>query len=166
MCEKPSKDLQFCKSRQRNKRTDLLELPVKLPLAQSSERGPRLAMKADRGLKLSERQAKEFESLEKTVNVVKPLKKGTPAQAKGKQCRQQNHHESHNGYQFWKHNGKDEKCRNCGGTYPHKDSCPGKNRKCSSCGKLNHFARVCRTNPTESAKHVTHQDPGEEEPKP
>lgn len=120
-------------------------------------------MKAGRALELSERQEKEFESLEKIVNVVKPLKKGTPAQAKGKQRRQQNHRESRNCYRSRRDDGKDEKCRNCGGTYPHKDSCPAKNRKCSSYGKLNHFARVCRTNPTKLAKHLTHQDPGEED---
>ena len=120
-------------------------------------------MKAGRALEVSERPAKELESPEKTVNAVKPLKKGTPAQAKGKQRRQQNHHESRIRYQFRKHDGIDEKCRNCGGTYPHKDSCPAKNRKYSSCDKLNHFARVCRTNPTESAKRVTHQDPGEDD---
>ena len=55
----------------------------------------------------------------------------------------------------------DGKCRNCGGPYPHKDSCPAKNKKCKSCGKLNHFARVCRTNPPESAKHVTFEDTAE-----
>ena len=119
-------------------------------------------MKAGRALEMSERQEKEFESLEKIVNVVKPLKKGTLAQAKGKQRRQQNHRESRNCYRSRKDDGKDEKCRNCGGTYPRKDSCPAKNRKCSSYGKLNHFARVCRTNPTKLAKHLTHQDPGEE----
>ena len=36
------------------------------------------------------------------------------------------------------------------------------NRKCCTCGKLNHFACICRTNPTKLAKHVTHQDPCEE----
>ena len=97
------------------------------------------------------------------MNAVKPLKKGTPAQAKGKQRRVQNHHESRNRYQFRKHDGKDQKCRNCCRTYPQKDSCPAKNRKCSSCGNLNHFARVCRTNPNELAKRVTHQDPSEED---
>ncbi|KAK2552239.1 hypothetical protein P5673_026766 [Acropora cervicornis] len=61
-----------------------------------------------------------------------------------------------------KHDGKDEKCRNCGETYSHKDSCSTKNRKCCTCGKLNHFACICRANPAELAKHVTYQDPRKE----
>ena len=43
------------------------------------------------------------------------------------------------------------------------DSCPTKNKKCASCGKLNHLAHVCRTNPPESAKLVTYQDTDEED---
>ena len=52
----------------------------------------------------------------------------------------------------------DSKFGNRGGPYLHKDSCPARNKKCNSCGKLNHFARVYRKNPPESAKHVTHED--------
>ena len=40
--EKPSEDLRFRKSRQRNQRTDHLELWFKFPTAQSSARRPRL----------------------------------------------------------------------------------------------------------------------------
>ena len=35
-------------------------------------------------------------------------------------------------------------CRNCGGMYPHVENCPAKNKQCKSCGKYNHFAKVCR----------------------
>ena len=63
-------------------------------------------MKAGTALKLSERQAKDFESPQKKV---KPLKQGTQAQAKGKQRSQQNNHESRKRYQFRKQDGKDEK---------------------------------------------------------
>ena len=52
----------------------------------------------------------------------------------------------------------DSKSGNRGGAYLHKDSRSARNKKCNSCGKLNHFARVYRTNPHESAKHVTHED--------
>ena len=35
-------------------------------------------------------------------------------------------------------------CRNCGGTFPHKDSSgPAKGRECNLCKKPNHFASVC-----------------------
>ena len=50
------------------------------------------------------------------------------------------------------------KCRNCGGTYPHKDSCPARNKKCTSCGKLNHFAKVRRTVPPDSVKRGTEEE--------
>ena len=38
-------------------------------------------------------------------------------------------------------------CRNCGGMYPHVENCPAKNKQCKSCGKYNHFAKVCRGKP-------------------
>ena len=34
------------------------------------------------------------------------------------------------------------KCRNCGGSFPHKEPCPAKGKQCRSCGKLNHFQSV------------------------
>ena len=37
-------------------------------------------------------------------------------------------------------------CRNCGGTFPHKDfPCPAKGKECNLCKKPNHFASVCRS---------------------
>ena len=53
-------------------------------------------------------------------------------------------------------NGTDN-IRNCGGAYPHKDSCPARNKKCKSCGKLNHFAKVCRTVSPDSVKRMTEE---------
>ena len=101
-----------------------------------------------------------MENHDQTVNVVKFNKKGTSTHLKGKQ-RHQNHQELRTRYESRNRSNSredDGKCRNCGGPYPHKDSCPAKNKKCKSCGKLNHFARVCRTHPPESAKHVTFED--------
>ncbi|KAJ8047536.1 hypothetical protein HOLleu_06562 [Holothuria leucospilota] len=37
------------------------------------------------------------------------------------------------------------KCHNCGGAYPHKGPCPAKGKVCHKCGKLNHFAKYCRS---------------------
>ena len=121
-------------------------------------------MKAGRALELSEIQAKELENHEQTVNAVKFKKRGISTHLKGKQRHQQPRQESRTRYESRnRSNSRKEniKCRNCGGPYPHKDSCPARNKKCTSCGKLNHFARVCRTNPPESAKHVTHEDTAE-----
>ena len=41
-----------------------------------------------------------------------------------------------------------DKCRNCGGDYPHpgrKTSCPAYQATCRGCSKLNHFEAVCRS---------------------
>ena len=41
-------------------------------------------------------------------------------------------------------------CGLCGGNYPHPGgpkSCPAYNKTCNRCGKLNHYARCCRSNP-------------------
>ena len=45
-------------------------------------------------------------------------------------------------------------CRWCGGPYPHVSDCPAKGHRCVSCGKYNHFAKVCRatTKPKEKAR--------------
>ena len=36
-------------------------------------------------------------------------------------------------------------CGNCGYLLPHKGQCPAKGQNCNSCGKMNHFAKVCRS---------------------
>lgn len=40
-------------------------------------------------------------------------------------------------------------CRNCGNIFEagHKQVCPAKGKSCRSCGKANHFAKVCRSSP-------------------
>uniref|UniRef100_A0A669DPM2 Gypsy retrotransposon integrase-like protein 1 n=1 Tax=Oreochromis niloticus TaxID=8128 RepID=A0A669DPM2_ORENI len=37
------------------------------------------------------------------------------------------------------------RCRNCGGRYPHEQGCPAKDKICNACGKFNHFAKQCRS---------------------
>ena len=50
------------------------------------------------------------------------------------------------------------KCRNCGSAWPHRDKpCPAKGQTCRKCGKLNHFARVCRARPGYSTASVPRQ---------
>lgn len=42
-------------------------------------------------------------------------------------------------------------CRNCGGPWPHNNNiCPAKGKSCLNCGKVNHFAKVCRSAPSRS----------------
>ena len=52
--------------------------------------------------------------------------------------------------------GKRNQCRNCGNEFKqrHKEVCPAKGKTCRSCGKLNHFAKVCRNskNPSKQNK--------------
>ena len=44
---------------------------------------------------------------------------------------------------------KEGTCRQCGYTWPHTASpCPAKGKTCRRCGKPNHFAKMCRSKPT------------------
>ena len=110
-------------------------------------------LKAGRALERSEIQAQEFENVQdKIVNAVKPQKKkGAGPKNKAQHARRSESRK----------NDGSTKCKNCGGAYPHKDICPAKNKKCNSCGKLNHFARVCRTNPPDAVKRIVDQDEDE-----
>ena len=40
------------------------------------------------------------------------------------------------------------KCGLCGGSYPHQGTFPAQGKKCMNCGKMNHFSKVCRSNPS------------------
>ena len=54
---------------------------------------------------------------------------------------------------------KTSKSRACGGSYPHQNECPAKGKQCHSCGKSNHFEKVCQTsqkkgNPKKGADQI------------
>ena len=50
-------------------------------------------------------------------------------------------------------------CRACGGSYPNQIEYPAKGKQCRSCGKSNHFAKVCQTPPKKgNAKEEVDQD--------
>ncbi|KAI2646664.1 hypothetical protein H4Q32_027926 [Labeo rohita] len=43
--------------------------------------------------------------------------------------------------------------------HPHQGACPAEGKECKACGKLNHYAKVCRSStktPTQHAKHNDH----------
>ena len=46
-----------------------------------------------------------------------------------------------------------EQCRNCGGKRSH-PKCPAHGQECRACGKLNHWAKVCRSAANSSAKQT------------
>ena len=56
-----------------------------------------------------------------------------------------------------------QKCRNCGGSYPHiggKSSCPAAGKKCFECGKIGHFGKYCMSKqrqPTGPSRQHNHQ---------
>ena len=59
-----------------------------------------------------------------------------------------------------------QKCRNCGGSWPHEGgqrNCPTFQKQCRNCGKLSHFASRCRSspqsNPTASQHKQSKQQP-------
>ena len=43
-------------------------------------------------------------------------------------------------------------CRNCGGQYPHEGDCPARGKDCKACGRMNHFARQCRSRQQEPTR--------------
>ena len=50
-------------------------------------------------------------------------------------------------------------CGHCGNAYPHPQgqaSCPARGAECRACGKLNHFARVCRSKPISTSSSDGH----------
>ena len=121
-------------------------------------------LKAGRALELSETQAKEVESDKTTVNTIKHEKKNETCSKKGRGRRREQHSKSRSeSHKESRKSDESSKCRNCGGAYPHNDSCPARNKKCTSCGKLNHFAKVCWTVPPALVKRMKEEDTDEED---
>ncbi|KAK3103818.1 hypothetical protein FSP39_022146 [Pinctada imbricata] len=53
---------------------------------------------------------------------------------------------------------KKQKCRNCGGRYPHRSSCPAFVQICDYCNKENHFASQCLKRKTRERRKVQNVD--------
>ena len=58
-----------------------------------------------------------------------------------------------------KQNDRGQMCNNCGGSWPHEggqSNCPAFNKQCRSCGKYNHFSKVCYSNTENSTARSNH----------
>ena len=110
-----------------------------------------------RSIDLSEYQASHMENSSVPVETVNHAYQDKACRGKAKYKPQQRG--SNTG------NSTNNKCRNCGLDYPHRDKpCPAKGKQCKSCQKLNHYARCCRSsgtqtqaNPKLNKKHVVNQ---------
>ena len=109
-------------------------------------------LKLGRALELSEEQARQVEKAAADVNSTETKGSDRPGRA-----RQRNEHssqsrfrrsQSRNRQNSNKRNSKPGKCGNCEGYAPHRNPCPARGKSCNACGKIGHFAHVCRTNPS------------------
>ncbi|CAN7980865.1 unnamed protein product, partial [Ixodes pacificus] len=91
-----------------------------------------------RTTEMADRQAKSMESaLAGLQNVTLQVQTHRPSRSKGKDVKEKD---------LSSRQQNDRTCGHCGGTYPHRSElCPARGQICNSCGKANHFARVCRS---------------------
>ena len=124
-------------------------------------------LKAGRALELSEIKAKEVESDKGTVNTIKLKDKKGRGQGKVNKriAADKSKIKSHAMGHAMNHASPMDR-PNVEIVVAHtltRTPVPRKIKKCKSCGILNYFARVCRTNPPEIVKRVTEDDTDEEE---
>ena len=94
-------------------------------------------------------------TLDKLIAKARSLE-ASESQASGIEKSLQETTESLNRIHFNKKSSDNNKCRQCGQRWPHKSGpCPAKGLECRKCGKPNHFAKVCRTKGSSTARPTT-----------
>ena len=116
-------------------------------------------LKLGRALELSEEQARQVEKAAADVNTTETKGRDRPGRS-----RQRNEHpsqsrfrrsQSRNRQNSNKRNSRPGKCGNYGGYATQRNPCPARGKSCNACGKIGHFAHVCRANPSAEDGKVT-----------
>ena len=117
-------------------------------------------------MELSETQARQVEKTESDVNQIKSNetnRQSRPRQRIEKSSRSRyTRSQSRNRHYSNKRPSTPGKCGNCGGYTPHRNQCPAQGKTCNACGKICHFAHVCRSKPRTVATVETSQESDEE----
>lgn len=113
-----------------------------------------------RALELSEKQAKDVEDTGGEFQAVNKIKR----KEENRQSRPRDRRDTQSrNRRFGNKQGKSpRKCGKCGGYAPHKNPCPAQGKVCKACGKIGHFAHVCRSKPRTVASVETGQTSDEE----
>ncbi|CAC5363561.1 unnamed protein product [Mytilus coruscus] len=89
-----------------------------------------------RALELSEKQANEIEHKDEKLETNALHKKRNVRRNQPRYLQDKRPEQRVN---------RNNKCRNCGGEFPHRGKCPAQGKSCNFCKKLNHFEKMCRS---------------------